>query len=470
MKTRNFFSSIPLALGMQAALTASLLTGVPAAFAQSEFSVHSAQPIRLTVAPNASSRISMKTLPKATCVLHLEGASDIQHKLFADDEGIVRFYIRPSAESDQGAHFDVDCAANGNSATFPVHVRSSSSPTAEMPAPASEPPKLAPRRSVRAALTEDEASNLSTEELALRGYPTRPDSEQAPDAFATWLKAVTRPSTFVKPRLVVNQGVRQSTTQVRLLNWSGFQLYGPANSYDGVEGTWYVPSVLPEHESETAAGSLTVYSSFWIGLDGYNTNDLVQDGTESDVTDYYVTICVLGECSETSYAVFTYQAWTQFLPQQPYEVAIPNFTVDPGDEIYSEVWMGNPCPENPSCLPPPTPDGGYAYFYMEDLTRSENTVIEVERLSSTTVGGYQAEWIMERPTVNGGLPDLANYGVAYMYGAYALGGTTKFGTPVYFPYSGANNYQFSMYNGGDLLSEVYPVTSSEMEFVWKNFH
>jgi hypothetical protein len=62
-----------------------LLIGPPQGFAQGAES-SSSEPLRLTVAPHKSSRIAMKTLPKATCVLHMDGDNDTSclFKLISD--------------------------------------------------------------------------------------------------------------------------------------------------------------------------------------------------------------------------------------------------------------------------------------------------------------------------------------------------------------------------------------------------
>jgi hypothetical protein len=72
---------------------------------------------------------------------------------------------------------------------------------------------------------------------------------------------------------------------------------------------------------------------------------------------------------------------------------------------------------------------------------------------------------MERPTVNGSLPDLSDYSYTYMYDAYA---EKPAGTWV--TYNGANNQQIFMYNGSHLLSGVYPSGTTTMLFDWFNWH
>ena len=86
------------------ALIVSLLIGPPQGLARDAES-SSSGPLRLTVAPHISSRIAMKTLPKATCVLHVDGDSDTSRsfKLFSDDDGMIRFNVNPSEESEEVA-------------------------------------------------------------------------------------------------------------------------------------------------------------------------------------------------------------------------------------------------------------------------------------------------------------------------------------------------------------------------------
>jgi hypothetical protein len=80
MKTMSF--------GVFVALSVSLLIGAPQGFPQQSGDSTSRGPVRFTVAPNTSSHIAMKTLPKATCVVHATSDSAAEHsiKAFADDE------------------------------------------------------------------------------------------------------------------------------------------------------------------------------------------------------------------------------------------------------------------------------------------------------------------------------------------------------------------------------------------------
>jgi hypothetical protein len=441
------------------ALIGSLLIGVPQGFAQNAESSPS-EPLRLSVAPHTSSQIAMKTLPKATCVLHAQGDSDASHsfKVFADDEGMIRFHVNPSEESDQVAVFAVDCTAAGQSSTFGLELRSNAIPRLDMPAPAAEMRASQASDVIRPALTKAEALHLSGDEIVKRGYPVRPNAKEAPAAFATWLKAVTKPSRLVDARQVARPEIRHvnpvsNSNRENSGNWSGFELRGASGTYDLVEGEWYVPRVYYETNRHT-------YSSFWIGLDGDGTNDLWQAGTEQEIQD----IVIFG----IHFDFTSYYAWTEFLPPQGTESVLGNFTVAPGDLMFSEVWVGN-YGQSPSL------SGSYAIAFVENISRGEYTTVYNCRgvsffgictnISQVNIGGSEAEWIMERPTVNGSLPDLSDYSYTFMYDAYALK-TNGY----WMNYNGANNQQIFMYNGNDLLSAAYPWTGSTILFEWYNFH
>ena len=472
MKTMSF--------GVFAALSVSLLIGAPQGFPQQSGDSTSRGPVRFTVAPNTSSRIAMKTLPKATCVVHATSDSAAEHsfKALADDDGMIHFHVAPSAESEQVAHFAVDCTAAHQSVTFDLELRPNSVPTDDMPAPVAEVRAPQATDVIRPALANADAVSLSGGELLKRGYPVRPDAGQAPAAFATWLKAVTKPSRFVNPRQVqraeVQAGVAAptgglmnapvggggnvtgpTTTMITSSNWSGFVLENPNVTYDLVAGEWYVPAVSPETNAH-------VYSNLWIGLDGWGTNstgywDLWQAGTDSDTQEILF------------FKFTTYDAWTFFL-QPGVGGVLSNFTVEPGDEIFSEVWVADAGAS-------PSLSGLFAIALLENLTRSETTLVyqcrgsvsngECTNNNQTQILGLSADWILERPKVNGKLPDLADYHSAQMYDAVALQSN---GSWVAYNGDGAVNDQFIMYNSGDLMSGAYADSSTEIGFEWYNFH
>lgn len=425
-----------------------------------------ASPRRYTVAPLIHSPIAIRTIPHAVCSVHADGDSDPKHslKVYADGEGVVRFHVQPSAATHDIARLEIDCAAHGNLVRYPLHLRVSLEPTQDMPSPPLEKP-LAERHEalLRPALSLDEAMRLTDEQALARELPLRPNPDEVPKAFNAWLRCVSMPGYRIKPHLVSNpdvtHGKRKQHAPANSSNWCGFELLrslkssptieggvGLSEPYDWVAGTWHVPFVTSEPGAKT-------YSALWVGLDGDGTTDLVQAGTEQEATNINLGFI--------RFTLTNYYAWTEFLPQQPTEQVISNFTINPGDEIFTEVWVG-------AADGGPSLNGAFGRFFIMNLTTGGYASVSTPR-APTSVSGREAVWVMERPTVGGSLPDLANYRSSVMYNASAR----KANSPRYrgfVPYLGARNTQNRMTNGADTLSTVTAVDANSMRFDWKAFN
>jgi Peptidase A4 family len=437
-------------------------------------------PIRYTVTPGIASQITLKTSPGEACILYREGEPDPAHhlKLYADQDGMIRFHVHPTVESEDLMKVVVEYEVGGKITRSPLELRTSSQPIPEFPALALQGPKSGREgASVRPALSEEEALHLADEELLKRGYPPRPNPKEAPEAFQAWRRAVSVPVTIVEPQIVsrpdIGHGFARTdatrnagktepaepteeagTTQTSFTNWSGFELNGAPGTYDWVSGMWNVPSVSGESRTHT-------YSLLWVGLDGDGiTNpgitDLVQAGTGHENIDV------------GSGSISSYYAWTEFLPQQPSLQQIANFAIHPGDEIFVEVFIGGAGSS-------PDLTGFFGQFWVQNLTTSESTIIYTPR-GSTTVVGSEAVWIMERTqltaadgTVSYG--DLANYGTASIFNAWARR-THSPRHQGYVSYQGDTNVQITMFNSSDsdTLSTVTPVDTVSMRFSWHAFH
>jgi hypothetical protein len=425
-----------------------------------------AAPRRYTVAPHIHTAVTIRTLPHAVCCVHAEADSDPKHslKVYADGEGVVRFHIQPSSATHDIARLEVDCTADDKLVRYPLHLRVSLVPSVEMPSPPVEKP-LARRHDglVRPALSYDEAMRLTDEEALARELPMRPNPDEVPKAFNAWLRCVSMQGYRIEPHLVSNpdvtHGKRKQHAPANSSNWCGFELLrspvvspaigggiGLSEPYDWVAGTWHVPFVTSEPGTRT-------FSALWVGLDGDGTTDLVQAGTEQDATNINLGFI--------QFTLTNYYAWTEFLPQQPTEQVISNFAVNPGDEIFTEVWVGTGDSE-------PFLSGASGRFFIMNLSTGGFASLSTAR-APATVSGREAVWIMERPTVGGSLPDLANYGSAVMYNASAR----KVNSPRYHgfvPYLGARNKTNTMVNGVDTLSTVTAIDSNSMRFDWKAFN
>lgn len=161
-------------------------------------------------------------------------------------------------------------------------------------------------------------------------------------------------------------------------NWSG---YAETGTFTGVSGTWTVPAV--------SATSSSTYSSAWIGVDGFNDNDLIQTGTEQD---FY------GGAAH-------YDAWWEILPAAETEISPSSYPIAPGNKMSASIY------ETTST----SGGGGFGHH------RGSSGHVWVITISNVTKGwtfstsqaysgpGSSAEWIMEAPEVGGRIAPLAHY-------------------------------------------------------------
>ena len=273
-----------------------------------------ATPVRYTIPPGRQSLIILKTLPDAVCTLHQEGDSTSGYilKLYADHDGIIRFHVSSEHESEVIAKMVLKCEADNKLVEYPLELRSSFKPTHEMPSPPKKNRKTSKKdTSIRPAISEEKMLKISDDELLKRGYPPRPNPEEAPDAFRIWKRIVSIPMTMVKPQVVTNHGISHGGAyHDSSRNWSGYVLRGGGKlNYNMVQGSWHVPPVTGEIKNNA-------HSSLWVGLDGWGSwvdhTDLVQAGTEQDCVDLIYPING-GEIVHYSFS--SYYAWTEFIPQ-----------------------------------------------------------------------------------------------------------------------------------------------------------
>ena len=392
-----------------------------------------------TIVPDVQNSIVLKAQAGASCDLHATGTSDTRSmRFYANGDGYVK--IQASAREGIEGRVQLDCSSSkGQTVSYPLHLVASSTPTSDMPAPQSKVPTPKGAK-IRPALTEAQAQSMTDAQLDKLGYPARPDVMASPDKYTKWLERVSRSMT-VMPTHLVSTNVTATPGSYTSSNWSGLEAHSKnQHQYSAVDASWGVPPLFV-----ASSDGNPDYSSFWIGLDGDGTKDLVQAGTEQDAQEF------LG-------IVFTdYYAWSELLPNQPTENFVSS--VNAGDEMQVEVWIGTGSGA-------PNPNGNLGSFRITDVTQSQEWRFDTA-LSGTKYNGTEAEWIMERPTVGGSLPELAAYLIANMEYADVLNAKTnkwvKAGT--------AANRNISMYNGKDLLSEAiwFGKGTNLIQFLWVNF-
>jgi hypothetical protein len=148
-------------------------------------------------------------------------------------------------------------------------------------------------------------------------------------------------------------------------NWSGYAVTGVNDSVSDVKASWKVPAI------QGACSSQNQYASFWVGIDGYNSNTVEQIGTDSD--------CQNG--------LATYYAWYEFYPHFPYNIPM---TIKPGDVMSAEVSYS----------------GGKFTVSITDVSTGR-TWFTSQKIPNAKRSS--AEWIIEAPSSGGILP-LANFG------------------------------------------------------------
>jgi Peptidase A4 family len=155
-------------------------------------------------------------------------------------------------------------------------------------------------------------------------------------------------------------------------NWSGYAVTGSSGSITVAGGSWVVPAV-----SCPSSGKL--YSSFWVGIDGYQSSTVEQTGTDSD--------CVKG--------VPSYYAWYEFYPNPSHQIS--NFPVRPGDVVAAKVAFAS----------------GTFKIAIEDMTTGQ-----IFSTSGKVSGAARnsAEFIVEAPAtcvlIKCKITPLANFGTA----------------------------------------------------------
>jgi hypothetical protein len=248
-------------------------------------------------------------------------------------------------------------------------------------------------------------STASDADLARYGLPPRPNEFTEPAAHASWIRALAASRQRIVPRLEqtnrfhMPQGTIADSSGTST-NWSAVVTSGGAQTYNNSTSFHYIFAEYVVPVATQAYGTCTggwAYSSSWVGIDGYGSSDVLQAGTASDAY-----------CNRGVRAT-SYSAWYEWYPYG--SVQIGNFAVAPGDDIYIGVW-------NTSSTQ------GHVYFV--NLTTNQAGELTFTAPPGTSLVGNSAEWVVERPYVNGGLSTLTNYISDYFSACTATtwGGTT----------------------------------------------
>ncbi len=391
------------------------------------------------------STANIQTLPNAACALTSSAAPDQHLTVYSDDDGVARVHLQHVDLSVARGDLTLACTDDSGAQrthVIDVQVDDDAAPEAPLPYVKTGKPVL--------PVLDVDPMSLDRETLMARGYPPRPDPTQAPAQYAKW-KALTQSAPTVITPHVVNDGTRvhgpargakDDNGTGTSNNWSGYVITTPSSApeYAEIFGEWVVPQAY-------AQGGFASWhhSTLWVGIDGWGTPDVVQAGTDQDtLTAVWV---------QTS----SYDAWTEWYPLT--SATVSNFPVSNGNTVEIWTWVGTSADQY-------SPTGNTGWFYLWNV--SQNVVaayLSTTAPSGTTFNGHTAEWVMERPEVDGSLSSLANYGTAEITNAWAYDYKGNLHL-----YTSDTSTNLSMYNGSDLLSTVAAVGSESMEFTWHNYN
>jgi len=173
-------------------------------------------------------------------------------------------------------------------------------------------------------------------------------------------------------------------TKVESNTWSGYVDTG--TGFTEVNGTWNEPSVT--------CGTTEALAAFWVGIDGYTSDTVEQDGT-------------LIECYEGTAYQYT---WWEMYPANA--VQVEGEKVAAGDHIYAVVSRS----------------GTRYTLSVTDSTHSANSFTTTQ--TCTSCANTSAEWIAEAPS---GYP-LADFG-KWKLTSSSVAAASITGTISTFPYA-----------------------------------
>ena len=169
-------------------------------------------------------------------------------------------------------------------------------------------------------------------------------------------------------------------SQVESTNWSGYADTG--SSFSQAAGSWTEPSA-------SCSRHTTSYAAFWVGIDGYTSSTVEQDGT--------IIECMRGHAYQFS--------WWEMYPTN--DIQVVGSSVAAGDSITASVVRS-----------------GTTYtLAVTDSTHPANSFSTNQSCSGCA--NSSAEWIAEAPSGSSGILPLADFGSWTESGATVTEGSTK---------------------------------------------
>lgn len=277
----------------------------------------------------------------------------------------------------------------------------------QSPAPHTAPTNLPGVYAFEQPPADFDARRATDRELEAWGYPARPGPTENATAWDRWNAQVNPSLRRVIPYLARRVGVyhrpadgikfSQSPSRYNAIaatssNWSGYALVpnSGAQPYSAIQGGWIVPTV--KQPPQTCSGGWD-YSSQWVGIGGVSDAFLLQAGSDADV------YCDAGGNTPE------YYPWIEWLPAAE-TVLYANSSRTPlpfaaGDYLVVTVtafqWSGG------------VSNNGTLSFTDATQGWTISLTFTAASLGGSEVTGQSAEWIVERPEVNGSLATLPDY-------------------------------------------------------------
>ncbi|HLX50988.1 MAG TPA: G1 family glutamic endopeptidase [Streptosporangiaceae bacterium] len=204
-------------------------------------------------------------------------------------------------------------------------------------------------------------------------------------------------------------GVSPNLSQARSSNWSGYA--DTSETFSSAGGSWTEPS-------GTCSGFTTSLAAFWVGIDGYSSGSVEQDGTLIE--------CYFG----TAY----HFSWWEMYPTNAIQVV--GQSVAAGDHITASVARS-----------------GTSYtLRVTDSTRPANSFSTTQSCSNCV--NSSAEWIAEAPSGAAGIYPLTDFHTWTLSGA-TVSTTTSSGVISSYP-----DVEITMVGASDVKAQPGPLNSS----------
>jgi hypothetical protein len=170
-------------------------------------------------------------------------------------------------------------------------------------------------------------------------------------------------------------------SDVTSTNWSGYADTG--SSFSDVSAKWTEPGA-------SCSSRTTSLAAFWVGIDGYSSDSVEQDGT-------------MIECYNRTAYQFT---WWEMYPTN--DVQVVGETAAAGDAITASVVRS-----------------GTSYkLTVTDSTHTADSFSTTQTCSASSCVDSSAEWIAEAPTGSSGVEPLSDFGTWTASSAAVTEGST----------------------------------------------